>query len=84
MALTTIDFFHFYMFHQNYSGNQAIHQKKTFFYPLNNSGAKIEGTWQRGKLIERNLTFSDGLKFDEGDDWEYCQPNDRFYIKAGN
>ena len=42
------------------------------------SGASIEGVWIKGKLIERKLTFSDGLKFDESDEWEYCQPNDRF------
>ena len=51
-----------------------FHGKGTLYMT---TGAKIDGVWEHGKIVERNLTFKDGLKFDESDDWEYCQPNDR-------
>ena len=51
-----------------------FHGKGTLYMT---TGAKIDGVWKHGKIVERNLTFKDGLKFDESDDWEYCQPNDR-------
>ena len=42
------------------------------------TGASMKGTWAHGKMVKSELTFEDGLKFEDSDDWNYCQGTDRY------
>jgi len=49
------------------------------------TGASMKGIWNHGKMTESELTFKDGLKFEDSEDWSYCQGNDRrFYTEQCN
>lgn len=39
-------------------------------------GQRIDGTWDRGKLVDKRYTFADGLSYQE-DGWNYCISPDR-------
>jgi hypothetical protein len=52
--------------------NGLFHGRGTLFFPE----GKLEGTWELGKQVEGQFTFSDGLEYDEND-WGYCIEGDR-------
>jgi len=69
-----------------------FHGKGTITF---SSGAKMEGLWSMGQLIEKTYIYKDGLQFNEDvDRWMYCKidPNSseqdrRFYkemVQANN
>jgi hypothetical protein len=38
------------------------------------NGAKIDGVWENGVLVERKYIFNDGLEFnEEKEKWDYCR-----------
>ena len=45
------------------------------------TGARIDGVWEYGKMISGDLTFKDGLKFEDSEEWAFCQPTDRRLLK---
>ncbi|KAG2378226.1 hypothetical protein C9374_008369 [Naegleria lovaniensis] len=48
-----------------------FHGKGTLYY---SSGAKLEGQWEEGRLVEKTYIYKDGLKFNEDiKNWSYCQ-----------
>ena len=56
-----------------------FHGKGTLIYP---NGGKFTGDWVNGKLVEGSgkYEFSDGLKFEEPNKWDFCTYKDRrFY-----
>jgi len=45
---------------------------------------KFEATWDHGKVVTGNYTFSDDLEY-KPEDWDYCIDNDRrFYTERLN
>ncbi|KAL0479470.1 hypothetical protein AKO1_007637 [Acrasis kona] len=38
------------------------------------NGSQLKGTWDMGRLVDKQLLFTDGLKFNENtEDWDYCR-----------
>ncbi|XP_020288448.1 MORN repeat-containing protein 5-like isoform X2 [Pseudomyrmex gracilis] len=59
-----------------YCKDGVLHGEGSMRWP---QGQRIDGTWDRGKLVEKRYTFADGLSYQE-DGWDYCKPPDRrFY-----
>ena len=55
-----------------------FHGKGTLVYP---KGGKYKATWERGKILEGEYEFYDGLMYDF-DSWNYCTLQDRrFYTE---
>ena len=55
-----------------------FHGKGTLIFP---SGGKYIATWNRGRAMEGEYEYYDGLKYNQ-DTWTYCQiPDRRFYTE---
>ncbi|CAH1710326.1 unnamed protein product [Aphis gossypii] len=67
-----------------YEGNfddGLFHGDGSMYYP---SGSRIEGVWEKGKCVQQNYIFSDGLRFQQNN-WQYCKvPDRRFAIEHVN
>ncbi|XP_022183055.1 MORN repeat-containing protein 5 [Myzus persicae] len=67
-----------------YEGNfddGRFHGDGTMYYL---SGSRIEGVWEKGKCVQQNYIFSDGLRFQQNN-WQYCKvPDRRFAIEHTN
>mgnify|MGYP000523907321 CR=1 FL=1 len=50
-----------------------FHGKGTLVYP---NGGRYKATWERGKILEGEYEFYDGLMYDLGN-WNYCTLSDR-------
>lgn len=58
-----------------YEGNLKdgmFHGDGTLHYPM---GQKIDGTWEKGRLVSWKYRFADGLEYDIP--WTYCQAPNR-------
>ncbi|XP_025194374.1 MORN repeat-containing protein 5 [Melanaphis sacchari] len=67
-----------------YEGNfddGLFHGDGSIYY---SSGSRIEGVWEKGKCVQQNYIFSDGLRFQQNN-WQYCKvPDRRFAIEHVN
>ncbi|KAL4112942.1 hypothetical protein QTP88_016656 [Uroleucon formosanum] len=67
-----------------YEGNfddGLFHGDGTMYY---SSGSRIEGVWEKGKCVQQNYIFNDGLRFQQNN-WQYCKvPDRRFAIEHTN
>lgn len=58
-----------------------FHGQGTLIYQngvkLAKSQGQFKGVWNMGKLTSGDYYFYDQLKFDEGENWDYCQGSDR-------
>ncbi|XP_026808980.1 MORN repeat-containing protein 5 [Rhopalosiphum maidis] len=67
-----------------YEGNfddGLFHGDGSMYYP---SGSRIEGVWEKGKCVQQNYIFSDGLRFQKNN-WQYCKvPDRRFAVEHVN
>jgi len=64
-----------------YEGNfddGLFHGDGSMYYP---SGSRIEGVWEKGKCVQQNYIFSDGLRFQQNN-WQYCKEPDRRYYSC--
>ncbi|XP_018401114.1 PREDICTED: MORN repeat-containing protein 5 [Cyphomyrmex costatus] len=53
-----------------------LHGHGSMYWPR---GQRMDGIWNRGKMVQRRYTFADGLSYREND-WDYCvYPDRRFY-----
>ncbi|KAK4883702.1 hypothetical protein RN001_007021 [Aquatica leii] len=63
-----------------YEGNLRdgmFHGDGTLTYPM---GQKLEGTWNKGKLVDYKFSYSDNLDYTAP--WDYCQMPDRRFFKC--
>jgi len=64
-----------------YEGNfddGLFHGDGTMYY---SSGSRIEGVWEKGKCVQQDYIFSDGLRFQQNI-WQYCKVPDRRYYSC--
>ena len=55
-----------------------FHANWTLIYP---NGGRFNAKWERGRMIEGEYEYYDGLKYDS-ENWDYCQAHDRrFYTE---
>lgn len=62
--------------YHGYMREGVFHGKGTLIYP---NGNKIKGIWKMGHNRQMELTFADGLEFEDESDWWYCKHPDRRY-----
>ncbi|KAG5893737.1 hypothetical protein JTB14_001381 [Gonioctena quinquepunctata] len=60
--------------YRGYFQNGQFHGDGIITYP---KGQELDGSWEKGKLVNYTFRFKDGLEYQR--DWTYCQLPDRTY-----